>query len=149
MRITEPQGPFLCPSCAQRRQASLRYCDGDAHALLPECPEHHQPLRWTNGGLEAHCNQPTGRDSRGRRSWCQTQRTIVRYDAVGLPLPTVERPVRTIGRSVRRPIGSGCLTRMSAADSWRPQQLPDAPSLAAPRLGRSGGVNPSGDSPQA
>ena len=64
--------------------------------------DHHRPLRWTNGGLEAHCNTPTGHDAQGRRTWCQTGRTIVHYDDAGRPLPTAELPVRTIGRSVRR-----------------------------------------------
>ena len=40
MRITEPEPPFLCPPCAQRLRSSLRYCDGDRHALPPECPDH-------------------------------------------------------------------------------------------------------------
>ena len=102
MRITEPQGPFLCPPCAQRLKASLRYCEGGDHALLPECPDHHKPLRLTNGGELASCNAPTGYDAQGRRTWCQTRRARVRYDEAGRPLPAVELPVRTIGRSIRR-----------------------------------------------
>ena len=43
MRIIQPTGPFLCPTCAQRRRSSLRYCERNAHQLLPECPEHHIP----------------------------------------------------------------------------------------------------------
>ena len=97
-----PQGPFLCPSCAQRLRSSLRYCDGDEHALLPECPEHHLPLRWSTGGLQAHCTTATGYDHRGRRTWCRTRRNIVHYDAAGQPMPTVEPLVQIIGRSVRR-----------------------------------------------
>ena len=58
-----PQGPFLCLPCAQRLRSSLRYCDGDAHALRPECPDHHRPLRLTNGGELAHCTTATGYDS--------------------------------------------------------------------------------------
>ena len=101
MRITEPQTPFLCPPCAQRLRSSLRYRDGDNHALRPECPDHHRPLRWTNGGELASCNLPTGCDSRGRRTWCRIRRNIVHYDDAGRPLPTVDLPVRAIGRSVR------------------------------------------------
>ena len=63
MRIIQPTGPFLCPTCAQRLRSSLRYCDGDAHALRPECPDHHRPLRLTNGGELASCNITTGYDS--------------------------------------------------------------------------------------
>ena len=102
MRIIQPTGPFLCPTCAQRRRSSLRYCQGDNHGLLPECPEHHIPLRWTNGGELAVCNHPTGYDARGGRTWCRTRRAIVRYDDEGYPMPTREFPVRTIGKSVRR-----------------------------------------------
>ena len=102
MRITDPQGPFLCPPCAQRLQSSLRYCAGDDHARLPECPDHRRTLRLTNAGELASCNSPTGYDAQGGRTWCQTRRNIIRYDAAGWPLPAVELPVRTIGRSVRR-----------------------------------------------
>ena len=63
MRIIQPTGPFLCPTCAQLCRSSLRYCDGDAHALRPECPDHHRPLRLTNGGELASCNITTGYDS--------------------------------------------------------------------------------------
>ena len=101
MRIIDPVPPFLCPHCAQRLRSSLRYCDGVAHQLLPECPEHHIPLRWTNGGELAVCNHPTGHDQ-GRRTWCRFRRTIIHYDAAGRPIPTREWPARTIGRSVRR-----------------------------------------------
>ena len=96
------QPPFLCPPCAQRLQSSLRRCLGDEHALRPECPDHHVPLRWTNGGELASCNPPTGYDPRGRRTWRRIQRNITRYDAEGHPMPTAELPVRTIGRSVRK-----------------------------------------------
>ena len=102
MRIIEPQPPFLCPPCAQRFRSSLRYCEGNSHQLLPECPDHHIPLRWTNGGELASCNTPTGQDSRGRRTWCRIRRAIVHYDEAGLPMPTREFPVRTIGRSIKR-----------------------------------------------
>ena len=102
MRIIEPQGPFLCPPCAQRLKSSLRYCLEEQHALWPVCPDHHVPLRWTNGGELASCNLPTSRDSRGRRTWCKFQRSIIRYDDLGRPLPTREFPVRTVGSSVRR-----------------------------------------------
>ena len=101
-RMVHFNSAFYSPSCAQRLKSSLRYCEGDAHQLLPECPEHHQFLRWTNGGLEASCNRHTGHDSRGRRTWCKFRRDIVHYDATGRPMPTREFPVRTIGRSVRR-----------------------------------------------
>ena len=102
MRITEPEPPFLCPPCAQRLRSSLRYCEGARHTILPECPEHHRPLRWTNGGELASCNRHTGNDTRGRRTWCRFRRAIVHYDATGGPMPTREFPVRTIGKSVRR-----------------------------------------------
>ena len=71
MRIVEPEPAVLCQPCAQRRRRSLRYCEGDAHQLLPECPENQVPLRWTNGGETASCNLPTGTNSRGRRTWCR------------------------------------------------------------------------------
>ena len=101
MRITEPQGPFLCPPCAQRLQSSLRYCEGDEHALMPKCPDHHKPLRLTNAGEIASCNQPTGYDAQGGRTWCQTRRNIIHYDAAGRPLPAVEMPVpKKLGRSI-------------------------------------------------
>ena len=54
------------PPCAQRLQASLRYCDGDEYARLPECPDHHRPLRPTNGGELAISNMPTGYDPQSR-----------------------------------------------------------------------------------
>ena len=101
-KITEPQGPFLCPPCAQRLRSSLRYCEGDEHARLPECPDHRRTLRLTNGGLLASCKDPTGYDSGGRRTWCQTRRNIIHYDDTGRPLPAVELPIRIIGRSIRQ-----------------------------------------------
>ena len=101
MHITEPQGPFLCPPCAQRLHSSLRYCAGDEHALMPECPDHHKPLRLTNAGELASCKEPTGYDAQGGRTWCLVRRARVRYDEAGWPLPAVELRVRTIGRSVR------------------------------------------------
>ena len=66
MRYVEPQGPFLCPACAQRRLSSLRYCQGDDHGLKPICPESHRRLPWTCGGELAICDLPTGMDSRDR-----------------------------------------------------------------------------------
>ena len=137
MRITEPTGPFLCPTCAQGRRSSLRYCDGDAHQLLPECPEHRIPLRWTNGGPPtevAVCNLPTGTDSRGRRTWCKVRRTIVHYDDVGRPTPAREWPAQTIGRSVRRAL---------AESPRRPEDMTVTIALVAPGTGIHQAQSPS------
>ena len=101
MHITEPVGPFLCPPCAQRMKASLRYCAEGEHDLPPECPDHHKPLRVTNWGEFASCKSPTGYDAQGGRTWCLVRRARVRYDEAGRPLPAVELVVRTIGRSFR------------------------------------------------
>ena len=49
-KITETQGPFLCPPCVQSMGSSLRYCEGDEHGIMPKCPDHHRGLRLTNGG---------------------------------------------------------------------------------------------------
>ena len=107
MRITEPQGPFPCPPCAQRLRSSLRRWDRGEHALPPECSDHHRPLRLTNGGELASCKDPTGKDPtgydvQGGRTWRLVRRARVRYDEAGRPMPAVELRVRTIGRSVRR-----------------------------------------------
>ena len=39
-------------------------------------PKAKRTMRVTNGGEEASCNQPTGYDSRGRRTWCQESATL-------------------------------------------------------------------------
>ena len=126
MRITEPQGPFRCPPCAERIRSSLRYCEADSHGLMPECPDHHRLLRWTNGGELASCNMPNGRDSQGRRTWCQAQRTIIYYDAEGHPMSAAELPVRTIGRSVRMLQRGDCQGRREGGPPPRRNRVPPA-----------------------
>ena len=44
-------------------------------------------MRVTNGGEEASCNQPTGYDSRGRRTWCQESKRAINYAQDGIPCP--------------------------------------------------------------
>ena len=58
-------------------------------------------MRKARKGLRSW-TMPTGYDHQGRRTWWHTQRIIIHYDDDGRPKPTVELPVRTIGRSVQR-----------------------------------------------
>ena len=78
--VNAPQGPFLCPQCSQRLQASLRSCMGTGHARMPKCPEHSVPMGIPNAGVLAICPKPTGRDARNRRTWRQTRGAIGGYD---------------------------------------------------------------------
>ena len=70
-------------------------------------------MRVTNGGEEASCNQPTGYDSRGRRTWCQESKRAINYAQDGIPCPP-GLAHRTIGK------GSGG----SRERAFRPRRNP-------------------------
>ena len=84
---------LLCPPCARRmlagRNGRLRtfmHCREGKHELLPECPNGHGVMITTPRGEKARCPVLTGRDQRGRTTWCGALRDPVTYGPDGLPV---------------------------------------------------------------
>ncbi len=62
------------------------HCRNGEHELLPECPHGHGVMIMTPRGEQARCPVITGRNERGRTTWCGALRDAVTYGIDGLPL---------------------------------------------------------------
>ena len=75
------------------------HCREGEHELPPECPHGHGRMVITPRGEQARCPVITGRNERGRTTWCGALRDAVSYGTDGRPLeqgrPTKPRNPRS------------------------------------------------------
>ena len=62
------------------------HCQEGEHELSPISPHGHGRMVITLRGGKAHCPVLTGRDERGRTTWCGAMRDPVTYGTDGWPL---------------------------------------------------------------
>ena len=62
------------------------HCRDGEHELPPECPNGHGRMVITPRGEKARCPVLTGRDERGRTTWCDALQDPVTYGMDDLPM---------------------------------------------------------------
>ena len=68
------------------------HCRNGEHELPPECPHGHGRMVITPRGERARCPVLTGRDERGRTTWCGALRDAVTYGPDGQPVHQSRQP---------------------------------------------------------